>query len=161
VRTDDEILKRIEELTEGKSDPFGWTTAELFASLTWEGALRSGLLKEGVKEESWGNDRVTDQQVSQYAIEYLSFAIGKAAGHRSLSAARSYSHYQAWMWLLEKYDEVDWTNYAQYGAPILLQIASLLGEDAMKVWSDNSSVGLVRMAEGLPCRSDCEDGCGT
>lgn len=154
ARTIEEIKARIAEVEAG--DFFGAEIQELICSLPFADA--QAWLKSDATPADW-TPALTAQKVHARAVAYLPFAMGKATDHRGLSASRSIDHYRGWMWLLGKDSEIDWEDYAQYGAPILRQVAELLG--AATVWQEGTSTGLDRMADGLECRPDgCNEGCG-
>lgn len=149
VRTPEEIAARVEELRTGPDhvDFFGAQHSSLVLCLPYEQAR--AFLKAGIPESDW-----TPEEPLTEARNYMEFAIGKATGHRGLSAGRSIDHYKGWLWILGLDTEVDWEAYPNYGAPILKQIAGLIEAE----WPEDED--LNRMAEGEPCRDDCQDGCG-
>jgi hypothetical protein len=68
----------------------------------------------------------TYQEIKKEAIDYLEFAWEKANDEKGLSAARSISHYVAWMWLLGIDVDELCEEYDDYGKSQLEQIESLL-----------------------------------
>lgn len=85
--------------------------------------------------------------------DYLPFALGKAQGHRGISATRSVEKMRAWAWAagVELTD-----NYAQYGVPVLVDVAEKFGISDPLLESED----IKRMARGESCQADCHDGCG-
>lgn len=57
----------------------------------------------------------------------MPFAIEKAMDGRGLSASRSISKMQAWVFALGETDAINWERYADYGRPILRQICERYG----------------------------------
>ena len=154
VRTPEEILARIEHI-EG-SDIFGVESTDLKRFLPFEKAcpfLTKEFLSQADAEQQWADQMKATPE--ERIRDYLPFAIGKALGHRGLSAGRSIAHMQAWVWLMgdEAFAQVGWDNYAMYGVPILEECAALSGFE----WPGGHP--LNRMAEGRPCRDGCQDGC--
>lgn len=128
MRTQDEIVKRIEEV---KSDDFlGFETSDLLAALDYEHA--KPYLKPDCTKEQWDTDRepYTPENARKQIREYLDFAWGKANGERGISASRSQSHFRAWMWLAGDDDvlaRVEAAEYAPYGKPKLELIEAHYG----------------------------------
>ncbi len=159
-RTQEEIVDRIHEVK--GVDFFAAISNELLTGLDFEHAKE--FLKDDATAEQWaqagypyGSDKLRSE-----ARAYLEFAVGKAVNHRGLSAARSVDHYRGWVWLLapERYDELEATDYAQYGAPQLKIAATILGfpEEWDRLVATSPEVAL--MAEGSPCEPGCDSGCG-
>ena len=150
-RTPEEIVAHIREIEVQPFEDFlGVRRSRLIEALPYEHAVKFADVK--YPKEEW----VTSTDHKAQAIEYMPFAIGKALGHRGLSAERSIDHFKGLVWLMgdEEYGSIDWDNYAQYGVPILRQVADLIGFD----WpSDNEE--LNNMAQGHLCTPDCEAGC--
>jgi hypothetical protein len=160
MRTDDEILARIKKIS--PDDWLGTQQNDLVTALSWH-AVQPFLTDEGrlIGPENWDDTHVhTDEQVRNQIRDYLPFAIDKALNHRGISAGRSIDHFRSWVWLLgdAPYSAIDWDNYAQYGAPILKQVSELVEFP----WPTSDAPDdrlLNRMANGLPCIPDCEEGC--
>lgn len=150
MRTQDEIVERIKGV---QFDFMGTITGDLVEALDFEHARQ--FLKPDVTEADW-HEPADDEKVRAVAIDYLTFAFGKAEDHRGLSANRSVEHFETWLWLLGRLpDDWDDIEYAQYGVPKLVAAALALGvEPAL-------TPTLRSMSEGLPCRPNCGDGCGS
>lgn len=159
MRTDDEILARIKEVEE--DDWLGVQQTDLISALPLE--IVQSLLTEGdtFTSTTWEDGRLnTDEKVREALHVYFPFAIEKAANHRGISAGRSIDHFRSWVWLLgdSPYQQINWDNYAQYGAPILKQVSELV-EFPWPTSDAPDDHRLNRMANGLPCTPDCEEGC--
>jgi hypothetical protein len=151
-------------------DLFGWYAEVLVTAMDFDHARP--LLKADVTEEVWTADGCpkTPDALRADAVDYLTFAFGKAAGHRGLSADRSVHKMAAYLFLLGyPLEEYDTAGHENYGVPKLLVAARLLG-----TWQpgqpatgkdgepDATEVDdLVRMGQGLPCELGCQLGCGT
>jgi hypothetical protein len=111
-------------------------------------------LKPEITREEWDKDvtPLNRETVVEQIKDYMTFAWGKVENHRGLSASRSVSKMQAWLWLLGDEGKIDWDNYSQYGAPILSEICKLYGLPI----PDNTFV--ANMIKGELCGS--YDGCG-
>ena len=86
---------------------------------------------------------------------YMAFALGKAEDHRGLSAGRSVDKLRAWAWVLcddDRFREGQ-QPYRNYGVPILKAMCEHYGFDFPQHGP------LQAMAQGLPCRPDCNEGC--
>ncbi len=89
--------------------------------------------------------------------EYMPFAWGKVEDHRGISAERSVTKMEAWIWLLkddEVLERVKAASYTQYGAPKLKVVC----EQYHFPIPDSEAVR--RMASGEQCSNSCENGCG-
>lgn len=151
ARTQDEILARIREAEAG--DPFGFRRDPLIDALDFEHA--AGFLREGVTAEQWAEQSTADR-LDATAREYFSFALDKIENHRGLSAQRSTLKLTEYAWLLGRDDVVEAmeeAGYLQYGAPVV----KAFGDGFGLPWPD--APDMVRMAEGLPCCDDCDEGC--
>lgn len=135
MRTQQEIIGRIR--VRHKEDIFGFEWHEYMMALTPDslGKLRGEVLKADADMVDWQPSFTCDDDILKAAREYMPFAWGKANGCRGLSAGRSLSHYQAWLWLLgeDKFDDID--DYQFYGKDELVRICELLGLDASQ-WDD-------------------------
>jgi len=153
VRTQEEIRARLVDSQSGGSF-FNFAAEVLISALDFEHA--TFYLKPEVTEAEWEADREADTEVA--AREYLTFAIGKIEDHRGISADRSVQKLTEYAWLLGRDDVVaamDAADYPQYGAPKVKAFA-----DGM-CWPWPAGAELARMAEGLPCTTDCGGGCGS
>ena len=157
ARTQDEIVARFEGYhgTSGfETDVMGWRREVLAEAMDFEHARP--FLKPDVTADTW-EAVTTDAQLAEMAAKYLDFGYGKAIDHRGISADRSVSKLREFAWLLGRDDVVeamDKAAYPQYGAPKLLAFA--VGMDLPV--SDHPT--FQRMAAGLPCKPDCDSGCG-
>lgn len=159
MRTVNEIVKRMKELE--KEDLFGFQRGDLLEFLSYKEA-KEFITAEAQKkidsgEDKWSYRKLTQAKVLKEMKKYMEFALGKAEGHRGLSADRSIQHYKAWVWLLgdEDYKSIDWGHYQNYGVPILKQICDKYGF----VFPKNNEV-LMNMSVGRLCYDLCESGCG-
>lgn len=151
ARTQDQVLARLDGL---KDDFFGFR-AEVLASV-----LPNDALKDRAFTFAEGRvPRGTDEEVEAAARDYLTFAIEKIENHRGISASRSVEKLGEFAWLLGRDDvlgAMDAAEYENYGAPKVREFARGMGW----TWPEDD-VELTRMADGLPCRDGCEEGCGT
>lgn len=130
MRTAEEIIKRIDERRE--HDLFGFEWPYYLDGLTFEQA--KPYLKEDATGENWKVKTATE--IRQEAIDYMSFAWDKANNCRGISANRSISHYQAWLWMLgEDWADSLWDDYEYYGKPQLVRICEYFGLDQNQ-WDD-------------------------
>lgn len=169
MRAQDEIVRQIELLK--AADLLGFEVGELLAHLDFEHARP--YLTAGATAEEWSkvwtegdyaarfaSAKTLDERARAQIVDYLPFAVDKAAGHRGISAERSVGHLRAWFWLLGDDEMVafidDDGHYQNYGAPILKRAAERLGAP----WPDGDELPVNRMARGLPCSPGCDGGCG-
>jgi len=147
-------IKEILERCRNPKSPLSFDAEALINFLPYEEAKE--FLKEGTTAEQWNKIyiKATRENVIKEIREYMEFALGKAENHRGLSAIRSIEKMNAWIWLLDDEDKINWDNYANYGAPILKQICELYNLP----FPDNKT--LVNMSQGKPCYEGCEEGCG-
>jgi len=155
MRTASEIVARIEEIK--NRDMFGFSISGLIEQLPYANA--KPYLKDGVTESEWNSDREGVKSPIAQIAEYMPFAISKAEDHRGLSAGRSVDRMSSWVWLMgdEKYNEIDWDNYQNYGAPILRQICEMVGIDWRAIAHGKD---FENMSLGKPCIPSCDEGCG-
>jgi len=134
MRTQQEIIKRIEEIKDG--DFFGFETSDLINYLDFETA--KPFLKDTATPESWQSAREengtigdTYECAKKELIEYMPFAWDKANDCRGLSAARSLNHFSAWLWLMGEDAMVRniKAGYSYYGKPHLVMICEKFGID--------------------------------
>lgn len=150
MRTVNEIIEKCNS----KNDMFGFTNSALLEFLTFEEA--KPILKEDATSDGWGDTPPrTKESVISVMRDYMEFAWGKAKNHRGISASRSITKMRAWMWLLEEEESIDWSNYENYGAPILKAICERYN------FPIPDSEILRRMASGQHCGADYDCGCGT
>jgi len=125
MRSDEEIVERVKELS--KSDPFGFSIENLVTVLPFEEAVKFFKVNaEHPPKDVWEAYRKKNERESiiERMKEYMPFAWHKAKSQRGLSASRSATHYEAWVWLLgdEDHKAIDWDNYSPYGEPVLRAI---------------------------------------
>lgn len=125
MRTIDEIIIRCQE----SDDFFGFDQEVLLPFLPAEKA--KPFLREDADLSQWKQHSLEAEVVIDQMREYMEFAWEKVQDHRGLSAGRSISKMQAWLWLLEDDETFDFaqksSNYPQYGAPILWRICKRYG----------------------------------
>jgi len=138
MRTQTEIVTRINER---KGNGFlGFETGEYIAYLDFEHA--KPFLKDGVTVDEWAAPELITAdlgKIKERMIDYMDFAWEKAKNCRGISASRSISHYQAWLWLEGVWSNEDidaLANYQHYGKDELAKICTHLGLDASK-YDDN------------------------
>ena len=137
MRTDDEILARIEAIKE--SDWMGTQVGDLVMRLPFEKAqafLNDDAKKAGSSD--WVPMPRDRAALIAEMLDYMPFAWGKANGCRGLSAGRSMDHYAAWTWLAGD-DFGDLTDYKFYGKGNLCEICERYGWNA-KIWDDGKLV---------------------
>jgi len=152
-RAQDEIVARIAAVA--NDDWMGNRQDVLLRALDFGNARP--YLKDGVTEEQW-NTGGKYADIDADAREYYHFALGKMRDHRGLSAVRSVEKLTEFAWLLGRDDVVAAmkdADYANYGAPKVHAFATGFG----LAWPDEAE--LNRMAEGLPCIPNCDEGCGS
>lgn len=164
MRTEAEIVDRINLIRGTNADWAGFRQEVLFSALSWEALvpyLREGLTEEE-KAEAQANRAGRDEAwLLNEAQEYFHFAIGKIIDHRGISASRSVEKLTEFAWLMGKDDLVkamDETEYSKYGAPIVLLFGRGMGFSLPKL-DEADSLALDNMANGVPCMPDCEEGC--
>lgn len=127
-RTQEEIVARIQEISNTSRDPFGFEVGNLIERLDYEHA--KDFLNDGVTKDEWEASIANLLPVRETMIDYLSFAWEKANDERGLSAYRSLAHYTSWLWL--DGDDHLWKtleHYTDYGKPQLISICNYLGVD--------------------------------
>jgi len=147
-RTQDEIKARHDAST----DMFGFDREVLAQSMDLTTLAAAGY---DVSQLDWAP--IAGEKLESNARDYLTFAIDKVEDHRGISADRSVTKLREYAWLMGRDDVVaamDAERYEQYGAPMLHAFAQTLD------WPWPESDALSRMADGLPCSDDCEEGCG-
>jgi hypothetical protein len=131
MRTQEEILKRIEQRTQ--DDFFGFEVPCYIAFLEYEHA--KPYLMDDITQDQWNTMKKTDPRKEM--IDYMAFAWDKANNCRGISANRSINHYVAWLWLDGQTEMADTLGdgYEFYGKPVLEKICKYLGLDSSK-WDD-------------------------
>lgn len=151
TRSQDEIAARVREIQQSGDDFWGYRQSALIDLLDF-GHARP-FLKPDVTESEWAAE-----PVEKTARQYLKFAFSKTLDHRGLSAERSVDKLSSYAWVLGRSDVAEQMqqddNYPQYGAPALVIFAEAFS------WPIPDDPRLARMAQGLPCEPDCQDGCG-
>ena len=138
MRTQDEIVARIDERKQG--DPFGFEWHEYFTmGLDFAHAQPFFGKDAEVDEEGW-DDPLTDDQIHAKMEAYMPFAWDKANNCRGISASRSVQHYVAWLWMVGEDELAAWcaddvANYEHYGKEILIRICEHFGWD-WEQWDD-------------------------
>ena len=151
MKTQQEIRTRFDEVSASGDDVFGFRQEALVNAMEY--ATVADLLKEGVTEDQWDSPNI-----EATARDYLGFAIGKAVGHRGISAGRSIEKLAEWVWCLGDADlaeRFESAGYEPYGAPKLAVLAQAWG----MATDDMESAEWQRMASGQPCREYCDEGC--
>lgn len=153
ARTQQQILDRIAALEADGMDVLGFARTVLIEALDYEHA-RPFLRPETTADE-WAESGTSASENAARA--YLAFAIGKIRDHRGISAGRSVDKLREYAWLLGRDDVVaamDAADYPQYGTPKVKAFAEGMGWE----WPTGDAE-LDRMADGDPCRDDCDEGC--
>lgn len=130
MRTDEEILERIEQIK--GNDFLGTETFELICRLPFEKA--KPYLREDATQSDWTQMSRDRETILKEMLEYMSFAWDKACNKRGISASRSMSHYAGWTWLIGD-DFGDLQDYQFYGKDNLVRICEKYGWDH-KQWDD-------------------------
>ena len=130
MRTDEEILERIESVKE--NDWMGTQVRDLVVRLPFEKA--QPYLTPEADAEAWKVYPRDREALQAEMLEYMSFAWDKANGCRGLSAERSMDHYNTWVWLAGD-DLGDLTEYEHYGKDNLCRICAHYGWDSAQ-WDD-------------------------
>ncbi len=154
MKTETEIVERIRAAE--SDDWLGTQRTDLLSALPFVVA-RPFLIPDATDADWEQRDEATIRAV---AVDYLTFAFGKAIDHRGISAGRSVDHYAAWLWLLGLDDGFADVGYAQYGVPKLLEAARRLEVDpyALPVVAADREM-VERMGRGEPCEPGCDEGC--
>ena len=153
MKTKAEIVDDIKK--NGKDDVFGFRLEVFLPFLDFSTLREAGVLKPDATSEGLEDRKpLTREAVLEEMRDYMEFAWDKAANHRGLSASRSIDKMEAWLWLLDDADLCKPYGYASYGAPKLKVICNKYG------FPIPDDPGVQRMMRGLPCRDDCEEGCG-
>lgn len=95
--------------------------------LTVEQWSRIGLEpKEGADVSDHQPEPFTEENVRKHLACDLDFAFEKALDQRGISASLMYDVVKMWLWVLDD-PLADWQEYAQYGLPLLKQVAVKYG----------------------------------
>lgn len=144
MRSQKEILDKIEELEKTDFDFTGIMQQDLKKRLTWSN-VQPYLKPEhrsSVCPPEWKVSSIIEkEEILKEMRDYIDFAYEKAYDQRGLSAIRSIMHYMCWIWLLGKeYDgflskimNAFLNNFEPYGIPILRMIADEFGWDWKKL----------------------------
>lgn len=154
MRTQEEIAARIKAKQSGFMD---FTADALIQYLDFEHAKE--FLKPEVTAEEWSKSAIpfTRERIIAAIKDYMAFAWDKARNHRGLSASRSISKMEAWVWALndegleKRFEAIPYENY---GAPKLTFLCKEF-EIPIPVGDD-----VTRMSQGLACVDGCDSGCG-
>jgi len=152
MRTHDQIVKQCQQ----EDDMLGFTAEALLPFLPVEKV--KPFLKEDADLSDWKEQPLTAEAVIAEMREYMEFAWGKVQDHRGISASRSVTKMQAWLWLLEDNETLAFaqkdSNYAQYGAPVLKKVCQKYG------FPIPEGEDVENMSQGNPCEPGCTYGCG-
>lgn len=154
-RTQDAIVARTQAALE--QDFLGGATAyPLIEALDTEHVAQ--FINMDMLEEEWSDELDEDALVSMFDHACL-----KAHDHRGISA--NIGHYRAihMAWLKGDdalVEQAESAGYPNYGAPVLRVVANGLGGRYLEAFTKHDEDGtLSRMADGLPCTDDCQEGC--
>jgi len=156
MRTTEEIVFRAKE---AQAIVLDFTFGVLVEYLPWADARQ--FFKDDAHaelSEEWEQRSLDRTAIVEEMRDYMTFAWDKAIDHRGISACRSIDKMIAWLWLLGEDDfiaEIKGISFTNYGAPKLARICErfdfpILDDEAAR-----------NMANGEPCRPDCDEGCGT
>jgi len=167
MKTYEDVVALFGRIIDGKEeDILGFKQEVLLSYLEWKDIEPH--VKEGVTRDNFcGDEGFEDPVPFCYECvfddmkQYMKFAIGKVINHRGISASRSIEKMRIWLWILGDDEAIEFlnndSNYENYGAPMLKFIC-----EKYDLWmpDESESQGFHRMAKGLPCRDDCDMGCG-
>lgn len=135
MRTQDEIVNRINERT--KEDILDFETGVYIPFLDFEHA--KPFLLKGITNEQWVRIYIVNskENILSEMLGYMPFAWEKANDCRGISANRSISHFEAWLWLMDDgfLDEFNAIEYEHYGKEKLKAICDKYGWD-YKLWDN-------------------------
>lgn len=130
TRTIDEIYKRLKNEPKLIEDALNY---EFYGKLLVQFLPKEKLIELGFEaSDKFKPASLTDEEIIRQMKDYFDFAVDKALGQRGISASRSIAHYKAWIWLLgddEFLQEIENSEYAPYGVPILTKIGKKYGFD--------------------------------
>lgn len=135
MRTQDEIIDRIQKR---KADDFlGFEVGEYIDFLDYDHATQ--FLKPDTTRVQWLEmyKEPTAENVKAVMKNYMQFAWDKANDSRGISANRSISHFDAWLWLMDDgtLEVVNAVEYEHYGKEKLIAICEKYGWD-WKQWDN-------------------------
>ena len=133
MRTDQEILDRIEVVNLAGRDWLRTERTDLISRLPHEAAKRF-LKPEFAAPDEWVQSPRDRESLIAEMAEYMPFAWDKANNGRGISAGRSLSHFSAWIWLAGD-DLGDLNDYEFYGKDNLARICAHYGWDSRQ-WDD-------------------------
>jgi hypothetical protein len=158
MRSQAEIRARFDLLRHGEEpDPLGFKGEAIIEALDRDTML--DLLRS--PDADWN-----DVDLPATMRDYLAFAVGKALGHRGISATRSVEKFTIWIWCLADQDLADRfesADYPQYGAPKLQVLIEHfgLGNLPEEIRETLDTEKWRRMSRGEFCVATCRDGCGS
>ena len=132
TRTYKEIVQRINQVKDAGHDWLGFEQSDLVIRLPWKQAKQ--FLNETAKEEEWKVAPRDRKTILKEMLDYMPFAWEKANDKRGLSAGRSMSHFQAWIWMAGD-DLGNLSDYEYYGKDHLVKICKHYGWDSAQ-WDD-------------------------
>jgi hypothetical protein len=160
MRTQEEIVKKVKET---EKEFLSFAPEVLLYYLDYDHAKTCSRfhINPEITQEKWSNNfqvPLVKEKVLAEAEAYMAmYGWNKAEDHRGNSAGRTIDKMETWIWLLGEDDflkEVKSAPYKYYGAPKLKLICEHFD------WPLSDDEGVLRMAEGLPCRDGCDEGCG-
>lgn len=155
MRTNEEIVGRVKALEGLGRDLDGRRGLRLVCLLPFDAA--KAFLTPEATAENWKPVKQSD--LPTHVRRDLKFAWGKSLDHRGISASLMSTVMKDWVWVLlddEQSRRIEGAPYQNYGAPVLALAAELL--DIHEPLSEREEA--IRMAQGLPCREGCDEGCG-
>jgi hypothetical protein len=145
LRTVADIIEHCKSVE--RDDFLGTMRSDLLCRIPFEDA--KAFLKPDATGEDWKVLPLDRESIISEMKDYMAFALGKAAGHRGISADRSIDHYRIWTWLLGEHESIHWDNYQNYGMPILKQVCEKYGF----AFPDDEDARL--MSNGQRCTACC------
>ena len=153
------IIERILKIGQDPNefvDLDGRRRERLISLLPYE--LAKPYIKPEITSEQW--KPTTEEELFSSCKRDLTFAWEKALGHRGISASLMSEVMLDWVWLIcgeAAAKEVEDAPYKNYGAPKLTLAEKLL--DMSIDLDEYESEMAARMAEGLSCIDNCNNGC--
>lgn len=132
MRTQDEIVAELRKADGELSDFFGTKSSDALEFLDFEHAKE--FLKPEATAQEWESvvKPITRDAIVKKISDYMAFAFEKANNCRGLSANRSISHMEGWLWILGDEDlrrEFDSIEYEHYGKEKLIFLCEHFGID--------------------------------